>query len=182
MYWACMHVCFAVSSTCPTHSLITPDLTWWANTSGTMRACAASKTQWEQVLLCDTYGTIWGRTETTCFWDQTGSFHIFLPPGYFLLLPLEAAGIILLTKNQLLFLKPSIGKLVWGNNSSLRTFNKCTRAKMDRFGYLFLSRVEQKLPVEPLESLPSSFPLLSPPCTLCQSSAQVDEECIFFEW
>lgn len=125
---------------------------------------------------------IWDRMETTCFWDQTGSFHIFLPPGYFLLLPLEATGIILLMKKQLLFLKPIIGQLVWGTSSSLGTFNKRTRAKMDRFGYLSLSRVEQTLSVESLESLPSSFPLPSPLYTLCQSSAQVDEECIFFEW
>lgn len=95
-------------------------------------------------------------------WDRTSSFHIFLPPGYFLLLPLEAAGIILLRRKQL-FLKPITGKLVRGNNSTPGTLNKHTRAKMDRLGYLFLSRVEQKLPVEPLESLPPSFLLLSPP-------------------
>lgn len=99
-----------------------------------MRTCAPSQTQWEEVLLCDTYRTIWGRTETTCFWDKPGSFHIFLPPGCFLLLPLDAAGIIFLMRNQLLFLKPIIGKLVWGNNSSLGTFNKCTTAKNGQFG------------------------------------------------
>lgn len=112
-----MHVCFAVGSKCPTHSLITPDLMGWANISGMMKACVPSQTQWEQVLLCDTYGTIWGRMEATCFWDQTGSFHVFLLPECFLLLPLEAAGIILLTRNQLLFLKPIIGKLVWSDHS-----------------------------------------------------------------
>lgn len=50
-------------------------------------------------------------------------------------------------------MKAITGKLVWGNNSSPGTFNKCARAKMNRLGYLFLSWVEQKLPVEALESL-----------------------------
>jgi len=147
-----------------------------------MRVRAPSQTLWEQALFYGTYGTGWGRMETTGFWGQTSSFLVFLPPGYFLLLSLKDAGIILLMRNQLLFFKPIIGKLVWGNNSSPGTFSKCTTAKMDRLGYLFLARAEQKLPGEPLESLPSSFPLLPLLYALCQSSAQVDEECIFFEW
>lgn len=79
------------------------------------------------------------------------------------LLPLEAAGILSLTRNQLLFFNQIIGKLVWDNNSSLGTFNKSTGAKTDRFGYLFLSRIEQKLPLEPLESLPFHFLSFLPP-------------------
>lgn len=125
----------------------------------------------------------------TAQWGQHGDYLLLGPHWFmFFFLPswcffhLKLLWHSHLTRNQLLFFNPIIGKLLWDNNSSLGTFNKSTRAKSDRFGYLFLSRIEQKLPLEPLESLPSSFPLLSPPYTLHQSSARVDEECVLFEW
>lgn len=129
-----------------------------------MRTCAPSQTRWEEVLLCDTYGTIWGRTETTSFWDKPGSFHFFLPPGCFLLLPLGAAGIILLMRNQLLFLKLIIGKLVWGNNSSLGRFNKCTTAKKwTDLDIYFCQGLNKNFQLNPLGPSPPPFLSFLPP-------------------
>lgn len=52
--------------------------------------------------------------------------------------------------------------MVWDSNSSLDTFNNCTRAQMDRFGHLFLPRVEENFQLNPLSPPPPSLSFLPP--------------------